>query len=95
VVTQLVTNNAAAILMFPIAMATAGQAHLNTRSFVMAILVGASASYLTPIGYQTNMIVQGLGGYRWSDFLRIGLLPLVATLAVGLAAIVLVFPVKP
>jgi di/tricarboxylate transporter len=92
VITQVVTNNAAAILMFPIALATASQAHLNQRSFVMAILVGASASFITPIGYQTNMIVQGLGGYRWSDFVRIGLLPLVVTVAVGLMAIVWAFP---
>ena len=92
VITQVVTNNAAAILMFPIALATASQAHLNQRSFVMAILVGASASFITPIGYQTNMIVQGLGGYRWSDFIRIGLLPLVLTVAIGLAAIVWAFP---
>jgi di/tricarboxylate transporter len=92
VITQLVTNNAAAILMFPIAIATAAQAHLSTRSFVLAILVGASASFITPIGYQTNMIVQGLGGYRWSDFIRIGLLPLVVAVAAGLAAIMLFFP---
>jgi di/tricarboxylate transporter len=58
----------------------------------MAILVGASASFITPIGYQTNMIVHGLGGYRWSDFVRIGFLPLVLALAVGLAAIVWAFP---
>jgi di/tricarboxylate transporter len=92
VITQVVTNNAAAILMFPIAMATANQAHLAQRPFVMAILVGASASFLTPIGYQTNMIVQGLAGYRWSDFVRVGLLPLMLAVAVGLAAIVWAFP---
>jgi di/tricarboxylate transporter len=92
IITQVVTNNAAAILMFPIAMATASQAHLAQRPFVMAILVGASASFLTPIGYQTNMIVQGLAGYRWSDFFRVGLLPLVLAVAVGLAAIVWAFP---
>jgi di/tricarboxylate transporter len=92
IITQVVTNNAAAILMFPIALATASQAHLNQRTFVMAILVGASASFITPIGYQTNMIVQGLGGYRWSDFLRIGLLPLAVTCVVGLAAIMVAFP---
>jgi di/tricarboxylate transporter len=92
IITQVVTNNAAAILMFPIALATAHQAHLYQRSFVMAILVGASASFITPIGYQTNMIVQGLGGYRWSDFLRLGLLPLAVTCAVGLTAIMLAFP---
>jgi di/tricarboxylate transporter len=91
-ITQLITNNAAAILMFPIALATASQAHLAQRPFVMAILVGASASFITPIGYQTNMIVQGLGGYRWSDFVRLGLLPLLVAIVVGLAAIVWAFP---
>jgi di/tricarboxylate transporter len=92
VITQVVTNNAAAILMYPIAMATASQAHLAQRPFVMAILVGASASFITPIGYQTNMIVHGLGGYRWSDFVRVGLAPLVLAVAVGLLAIVWAFP---
>jgi di/tricarboxylate transporter len=92
VITQLVTNNAAAVLAFPIATATAAQAHLSTRSFVIAILIGASASFITPIGYQTNMIVQGLGGYRWGDFMRIALLPLVVAVIVGLAAIVVFFP---
>jgi di/tricarboxylate transporter len=92
IITQVVTNNAAAILMYPIAMATATQAHLAQRPFVMAILVGASASFITPIGYQTNMIVHGLGGYRWSDFVRVGLAPLVLAVAVGLVAIVWAFP---
>ena len=92
VITQLVTNNAAAVLTFPIATATAAQAHLSVRSFVMAILIGASASFITPIGYQTNMIVQGLGGYRWSDFVRIGFLPLGGLMVVGLAAIMVFFP---
>ena len=92
IITQVVTNNAAAILMFPIAMATASQAHLAQRPFVMAILVGASASFITPIGYQTNMMVQGLAGYRWSDFVRVGFVPLVLAVVVGLAAIVWAFP---
>ncbi len=96
IITQVVTNNAAAILMFPIALATAAEAHLSQRAFVMAILVGASASFLTPIGYQTNMIIQGLGGYRWSDFVRVGLIPLAVTVVIGLAAIAWAFPlVKP
>jgi len=91
-ITQIVTNNAAAVLMFPVAMATAAQAHLNPRSFVIAILIGASASFITPIGYQTNMIVQGLGGYRWSDFIRIGLAPLLVLIVVALVAIAWAFP---
>jgi len=92
VITQLVTNNAAAVLMFPIALATAGQGHLAELPLVMAVLVGASASYLTPIGYQTNMIVYGLGGYRWSDFLRTGLVPLLLLVVVALVVIPLAYP---
>jgi di/tricarboxylate transporter len=92
IITQVVTNNAAAILMFPIALATASQGHLAQRPFVMSILVGASSSFITPIGYQTNMIVQGLGGYRWSDFVRVGLIPLLLTVIVGLFAIIWAFP---
>jgi di/tricarboxylate transporter len=95
VITQLVTNNAAAVMMYPIAIATASQAHLAQRPFVMALLIGASASFLTPIGYQTNMIVHGLGGYRWSDFLRTGLVPLLLLCSVGLAAISIAFPLTP
>jgi di/tricarboxylate transporter len=92
IITQVVTNNAAAILMFPIGMATAAQAHLDPRTFVMAILVGASASFITPIGYQTNMIMQGLGGYRWSDFVRIAAVPLLVLIPIALLAITWAFP---
>ena len=73
VLTELITNNAAAVLMFPLALATATQAGLDPRPFAMAIAVGASASFLTPIGYQTNTIVYSMGGYRFSDFIRVGL----------------------
>jgi di/tricarboxylate transporter len=71
-VTELVTNNAAAILMFPIAMATAGEAGLDPRGFAFAVALAASLSFLTPIGYQTNTMVYGMGGYRFSDFARLG-----------------------
>jgi di/tricarboxylate transporter len=71
-VTELVTNNAAAVLMFPIAMATAAAAGFDPRPFAMTVAVGASASFLTPIGYQTNTMVYGMGGYRFTDFVRAG-----------------------
>jgi di/tricarboxylate transporter len=71
--TELVTNNAAAVLMFPIAVATAAQAGLDVRPFAMAVAVGASASFLSPIGYQTNTMVYGMGGYHFGDFARVGL----------------------
>jgi di/tricarboxylate transporter len=73
VLTELITNNAAAVLMFPIALAAASQAGLDPRGFAFAIAIGASASFLTPIGYQTNTMVYGMGGYHFSDFVRLGL----------------------
>jgi di/tricarboxylate transporter len=85
VLTELVTNNAAAVLMFPIALSTAASAGLDARPFAIAVAVGASASFLSPIGYQTNTMVYGMGGYRFSDYARSGW-PL--TLAVVVAALV-------
>jgi di/tricarboxylate transporter len=75
-----ITNNGAAVLVFPLAVATAGALGVNPRPFVIAIMMAASASFATPIGYQTNLMVYGPGGYRFSDYLRIGL-PLTAVLA--------------
>jgi len=70
--TELITNNAAAVLIFPIAMAAATQAGVDGRSFALAVALAASASFLTPIGYQTNTMIYGAGGYRFSDFARLG-----------------------
>ncbi len=71
--TELITNNAAAILVFPLAIAVADQLGVNPRPFIFAVAFAASCSFATPIGYQTNMLVYGPGGYRFSDFLRVGL----------------------
>jgi di/tricarboxylate transporter len=72
VLTELVTNNAAALLMLPIAIQAAGPAGLDPRGAAIAVAVAASASFLSPIGYQTNMMVYGPGGYRFSDYARLG-----------------------
>ena len=70
--TEMITNNAAAVLMFPIAMAAAAAQGLDPRAVAMAVAVAASASFMTPIGYQTNTMVYGPGGYRFGDYTRLG-----------------------
>jgi di/tricarboxylate transporter len=70
--TELITNNAAAVLMFPFCLETARLYDVSPRPFLIALVLAASASFMTPIGYQTNMMVYGPGGYRFFDFMRIG-----------------------
>lgn len=71
-VTELVTNNAAAALMFPFSIAIADTAGLDVRPFIIAITLAASAAFATPIGYQTHLMVYGPGGYQFSDFVKVG-----------------------
>ncbi len=71
--TEVVTNNAIAVIATPIAMSIAAELALPALPFVLAVLFGANMSYLTPIGYQTNLLVMSAGGYRFSDFFRAGL----------------------
>ncbi|WP_370326527.1 SLC13 family permease [Euzebya sp.] len=72
VLTEMLTNNAAAVLAFPLAAAAAEQVGADLRPFAIAIALGASLSFLSPIGYQTNLMVYALGGYRFGDFARLG-----------------------
>ncbi len=87
VATEFLSNNAAAVLMFPIALATASTLHVSPMPFVVAIMFAASFGFATPLGYQTHLMVYGPGGYRLSDFLRMGI-PL--DLLLGVIAVILI-----
>ncbi|MEX0731673.1 MAG: SLC13 family permease [Aquisalimonadaceae bacterium] len=90
--TAVITNNAAAVLMFPIAYALAGDIGVDFMPFIIAVMLAASASFATPIGYQTNLMVMGPGGYRFADFLRLGLPLNLITGAVAVAVIPWIWP---
>jgi di/tricarboxylate transporter len=87
VLTEMVSNNAVAVVVTPIAIGLAQAMGIDPRPLVVAVMIAASASFATPIGYQTNMLVYGPGGYRFTDFLRVGV-PL--NLSVGLLSAALI-----
>ncbi|MFT6223394.1 MAG: di/tricarboxylate transporter [Paracoccaceae bacterium] len=87
VLTELVSNNAVAVVVTPIAIGLAAALGYDPRPFVIAVMVAASASFATPIGYQTNMMVYGPGGYRFTDFLKVGV-PLNITVGILAAALI-------
>ena len=87
VITELLSNNATVVLMMPIALGIATELGLDPRPFAIAITIAASASFATPIGYQTNTYVYSAGGYKFSDFIRIGL-PLNIFYFLGAVAII-------
>ena len=78
--TELVSNNAVAVVMTPVAIGLATALGVDPRPLVVAVMIAASASFATPIGYQTNTLVYGPGGYRFADFLKFGI-PLNLSLA--------------
>jgi di/tricarboxylate transporter len=71
--TELITNAAVAVIMTPLVISLAASLGMEPRALVLAVMFGASASFASPIGYQTNTIVYSAGNYRFSDFLKIGL----------------------
>lgn len=87
VLTELVSNNAVAVVVTPIAIGLADAMGIDARPLVVAVMVAASASFATPIGYQTNMLVYGPGGYKFTDFLKVGI-PLNLTIGILASALI-------
>ncbi|MFN3712187.1 MAG: SLC13 family permease [Alcanivoracaceae bacterium] len=94
VLTETITNNAAAVIMLPIVLAVSSALGLNPEPFVIAVMMAASASFATPLGYQTNLMVYGPGGYRFSDFLRIGIPMNIVVGAATIGAIIVFWPLS-
>jgi di/tricarboxylate transporter len=90
--TELVTNNAAAALAFPIARSAAAGLGVDFMPFAIAIAIAASAGFATPLGYQTHLMVYGAGGYRFSDYVRIGVPLDLLIMAIAVTLISLMFP---
>ncbi|WBU51829.1 SLC13 family permease [Paracoccus sp. SCSIO 75233] len=88
--TETVTNNAVAVIVTPVAISLALSLEVDPRPLIIAVMMGASASFATPIGYQTNTLVYGPGGYRFSDFIRVGL-PLNLLMAVTASTVIPIF----
>jgi di/tricarboxylate transporter len=92
VLTCLISNTAAAVVMLPLALDAASKLDVSSRPFVMVVVYAASIALATPMGYQTNLLVLGPGGYRFSDFARLGLPLQVLYFIVGVALLPLFFP---
>jgi di/tricarboxylate transporter len=92
ILTELITNNAAAVLAYPLAISTANSLGVSQTPFIITIMVAASAGFATPFGYQTNLMVYGPGGYRFSDYIKIGVPLDLAYLVVTVALVPVFFP---
>jgi len=88
--TEIITNNSAAIITLPIAIKVALLSGIEVHTIALLVAIAASSSFLTPIGYQTNLIVYGLGNYKFTDFFKVGL-PLTIIFMFGTAGILTLF----
>jgi di/tricarboxylate transporter len=94
-ITELISNNATAVLLTPLVIQIANQMGLEPRPLVIAVIFGASACFATPIGYQTNTYVYGAGGYKFTDFPRVGILLNLLLWIIAIIAIPWFFPLVP
>jgi di/tricarboxylate transporter len=92
VLTEFLSNNAVAVIYTPIAIELAHRLGYDPRPFVVAVMFSATLAFATPVGYQTNMMVYGPGGYRFSDFTRVGLPLNIIVMLVSCALIPLIWP---
>ncbi|MEM5500773.1 SLC13 family permease [Ahrensia kielensis] len=92
--TEIVTNNAVAVILTPIVISLTAQLGVDPRPFLVAVMIAASASFATPIGYQTNTLVYGAGNYKFTDFLKIGVPMNIIVGIVSIIAISIFFPFK-
>jgi di/tricarboxylate transporter len=92
VLTEFLSNNAAAVLLVPVGLSLAAHFQVDPRPFLVAIAFAASSSFATPVGYQTNTMVYGVGNYRFMDFVRVGLPLNLLFWAIASVAIPALFP---
>ena len=88
--TEIVSNNAVAVIMTPIAISLSTALGMDPRPLVVAVMIAASCAFATPIGYQTNTLVYGPGGYKFTDFMRIGI-PLNLSMSLLVSAVIPLF----
>lgn len=93
--TELITNNAAAALSFPLALAVAEKLGVEPMPFFVCICIAASAAFCTPIGYQTNLLVQGIGGYRFTDYVKVGIPLSIIVFIISVFVIPMIWPIVP
>lgn len=92
ILTEMITNNAAALIMLPVVLSMTSALGINPEPYVITVMIAASASYATPLGYQTNLMVFGPGGYRFTDFMRIGIMMNVVAGIVTILLVPLIWP---
>ena len=95
ILTEVSSNAATAIIMTPITLVASTSLGLDPRPFIFAICFAASASFITPIGYQTNLMVYGPGGYKFSDYIRVGLPLSITLLIMAVLLIPVLWPFTP